>query len=132
MGVFLAIFVILCQSSDLNKIITCNIINSELNAVKTDSFVLTVVCNLISLQAKYLVNLLCAKMNHISGTIDQNQVFSTGFLVTAMLYNVCDATYTGSRTGTEVFSTILCMCIFVKCHSLFKDGAAVNYYINFI
>ena len=55
-----------------------------------------------------------------------------------MAPNVCDATHTGSRTGpdsrtgTEVFSTILCMCIFVKCHSLFKDGAAVNYYINFI
>ena len=36
------------QSSDRNKIITCNVINSELNAIKTESAILTVICKSIS------------------------------------------------------------------------------------
>ena len=32
------------RSSDRNKIITCNVINSELNAIKTESAILTVIC----------------------------------------------------------------------------------------
>ena len=32
------------QNSDRNKIITCNVINSELNAIKTESAILTVIC----------------------------------------------------------------------------------------
>ena len=31
-------------SNDRNKIITCNVINSELNAIKTESAMLTVIC----------------------------------------------------------------------------------------
>ena len=34
-------------SSDRNKIITCSVINSELNQVKTESAILTVICKLI-------------------------------------------------------------------------------------
>ena len=32
------------SENDRNKIITCNVINSELNAVKTESAILTVIC----------------------------------------------------------------------------------------
>ena len=78
LGRFLAIFVIMWQSSDRNKIITCNVVNSELNAIEIESALLTVVCKLISLQAKYLANLLGAnKMNHISGTIDFSPLYVT-------------------------------------------------------
>ena len=58
------------QSSDRNKIITCNVVNSELNEVKAESAILTVVCKLISVRAKLLAKLHSAKMNHISRTID--------------------------------------------------------------
>ena len=32
------------RASDRTKIITCNVINSELNAIKTESAILTVIC----------------------------------------------------------------------------------------
>ena len=36
------------ESSDRNKIVTCNVINSELNAVKTESAILTVICKCLA------------------------------------------------------------------------------------
>ena len=36
------------HSNDRNKIVTCNVINSELNAIKTESAILTVICELLA------------------------------------------------------------------------------------